>query len=211
MAKDVKLTGSINATDRSYVKDNKTVDLTKGTLTFDGLVSGETLDVNLPATGTISDAKVGVYNVAYSGVTLKDGTGKASNYKLVSPLPTVTVNITKATAPTLKNITVSQKYTVTTEQSKNIGNGGMPADAGTLTYAKGTESKTGSVTVTSWAVDATGKVTYKLSGGAAGDTVTLPVTIGSTNYADATVKVVITLAAKDRLSGYPVKRSNSED
>ena len=103
----------------------------------------------------------------------------------------------KATAPTLKNITVSQKYTVTTEQSKNIGNGGMPADAGTLTYAKGTESKTGSVTVTSWAVDATGKVTYKLSGGAAGDTVTLPVTIGSTNYADATVKVVITLAAKD--------------
>ena len=197
VAKDVKLTGSINATDRSYVKDNKTVDLTKGTLTFDGLVSGETLDVNLPATGTISDAKVGVYNVAYSGVTLKDGTGKASNYKLVSPLPTVTVNITKATAPTLKNITVSQKYTVTTEQSKNIGNGGMPADAGTLTYAKGTESKTGSVTVTSWAVDATGKVTYKLSGGAAGDTVTLPVTIGSTNYADATVKVVITLAAKD--------------
>ena len=197
VAKDVKLTGGINATDRSYVKDNKTVDLTKGTLTFDGLVSGETLDVNLPATGTISDAKVGVYNVAYSGVTLKDGTGKASNYKLVSPLPTVTVNITKATAPTLKNITVSQKYTVTTEQSKNIGNGGMPADAGTLTYAEGTESKTGSVTVTSWAVDATGKVTYKLSGGAAGDTVTLPVIIKSTNYADATVNVVITLTAKD--------------
>ena len=163
VAKDVKLTGSINATDRSYVKDNKTVDLTKGTLTFDGLVSGETLDVNLPATGTISDAKVGVYNVAYSGVTLKDGTGKASNYKLVSPLPTVTVNITKATAPTLKNITVSQKYTVTTEQSKNIGNGGMPADAGTLTYAKGTESKTGSVTVTSWAVDATVNVVITLA------------------------------------------------
>ena len=196
-AKDVKLTGGINATDRSYVKDNKTVDLTKGTLTFDGLVSGETLDVNLPATGTISDAKVGVYNVAYSGVTLKDGTGKASNYKLVSPLPTVTVNITKATAPTLKNITVSQKYSVTTEQSKNIGNGGMPTDAGTLTYTKGAESMTGSVTVTSWAVDSTGKVTYKLSGGAADNTVTLPVIIKSTNYADATVNVVITLTAKD--------------
>ena len=194
-AKDVKLTGGINATDRSYVKDNKTVDLTKGTLTFDGLVSGETLDVNLPATGTISDAKVGVYNVAYSGVTLKDGTGKASNYKLVSPLPTVTVNITKATAPTLKNITVSQKYSVTTGE-KAIGTV-MPADAGTLTYAKGTESKTGSVKVTNWAVDATGKVTYTLSGGAAGDTVTLPVIIGSDNYADATVNVAITLTAKD--------------
>ena len=191
-AKVVKLTGGINATDRSYVKDNKTVDLTKGTLTFDGLVSGETLDVNIPTTGTISDAKVGTYNVTYSGVTLKDGTtGKASNYKLVSPLPAVTVNITKASAPALSDIPVSQKYNVTT--GEKVISSVMPADAGTLTYTKGTESKTGSVTVTSWAVDTTGKVTYTLSGGVAGDTVTLPVTIGSDNYADATANVVITI------------------
>ena len=194
-AKDVKLTGGINATDRSYVKDNKTVDLTKGTLTFDGLVSGETLDVNIPATGTISDAKVGAYNVTYSGVTLKDGTSKASNYKLVSPLPTVTVNITKATAPAPADIPVSQKYTVTTGE-KAIGTV-MPADAGALTYTKGAESKTGSVTVTSWDVDSTGKVTYTLSGGVAGDTVTLPVIIGSDNYENSTVNVKITLTAKD--------------
>ena len=191
-AKVVKLTGGINATDRSYVKDNKTVDLTKGTLTFDGLVSGETLDVNIPTTGTISNAKVGTYNVTYSGVTLKDGTtGKAGNYKLVSPLPTVTVNITKASAPALSDIPVSQKYNVTTGE-KAIG-AVMPADAGTLTYTKGTESKTGSVTVTSWAVDATGKVTYTLSGGKVNDTVTLSVVIKSTNYADATANVVITI------------------
>ena len=195
-AKDVKLTGGINATDRSYVKDNKTVDLTKGTLTFDGLVGSETLDVNIPATGTISDAKVGAYNVTYSGVTLKDGTtGKASNYKLVSPLPAVMVNITKAAALTLADIPVSQKFTTTTGE-KAIG-AVMPTDAGALTYAKGTESKTGSVTIDSWAVDTTGKVTYTLSGGVAGDTVTLPVIIGSDNYADATVKVVISLTAKD--------------
>ena len=194
-AKDVTLTGGINATGRSYVKDNKTVGLTKGTLTFTGLVSGETLDVSIPATGTISDAKAGTYTVTYSGVTLADGTGKASNYNLVGSLPAVTVNITKATAPALADIPVSQKYNVTTGE-KAIG-AVMPADAGALTYAKGAESKTGSVTVTSWAVDATGKVTYTLSGGAAGDTVTLPVAIGSDNYADATVKVVITLTAKD--------------
>ena len=191
-AKVVKLTGGINATDRGYVKDNKTVDLTKGTLTFDGLVSGETLDVNIPTTGTISNAKVGTYNVTYSGVTLKDGTtDKASNYKLVSPLPTVTVNITKASAPTLADIPVSQKYNVTTGE-KVIG-AVMPTDAGALTYTKGAESKTGSVTVTSWAVDATGKVTYTLSGGKVNDTVTLSVVIKSTNYADATVNVVITI------------------
>ena len=194
-AKDVKLTGGINATDRSYVKDNKTVNLTKGTLTFTGLVSGETLDVNIPATGTISDAKVGAYNVTYSGVTLADGTGKASNYKLVSPLPAVMVNITKAAALTLADIPVSQKFTTTTGE-KAIG-AVMPTDAGALTYTKDAESKTGSVTVTSWDVDSTGKVTYTLSGGVAGDTVTLPVTIGSDNYENSTVNVKITLTAKD--------------
>ena len=192
-AKDVKLTGGINATDRSYVKDNKTVDLTKGTLTFTGLVGSETLDVNIPATGTISDAKVGTYNVTYSGVTLVDGTGKASNYKLVGSLPTVTVNITQAAARTLADIPVSQKYTVTTGE-KTIG-AVMPADAGTLTYTKGTATPTS--TVTGWDVDTTGKVTYTLSGGAAGDIVTLPVIIKSTNYADSTVNVVISLTAKD--------------
>ena len=194
-AKDVKLTGGINATDRSYVKDNKTVDLTKGSLTFDGLVGSETLDVNIPATGTISDAKVGAYNVTYSGVTLADGTGKASNYKLVSPLPAVMVNITKAAALTLADIPVSQKFTTTTGE-KAIG-AVMPSDAGALTYTKGAESKTGSVTIDSWAVDTTGKVTYTLSGGVAGDTVTLPVIIGSDNYENSTVNVKITLTAKD--------------
>ena len=196
-AKEVTLTSGINATNRCYAKDNKAVALTKGTLAFTGLVIGETLDVNIPATGTISDATVGTYNVTYSGVTLKDGTtGKASNYKLVGSLPTVTVTISKAATPVLADIPVSFKYTVTTGE-KAIGSV-MPDDAGTLTYSKGTESKTGSVTVTSWAVDpTTGKVTYTLSNGAANDTVTLPVTIVSANYEDATVNVVITLTAKD--------------
>ena len=197
-AKEVTLASGINATNRSYAKDNKTVALTKGTLAFTGLVSGETLDVNIPDTGTIFDTKVGTYNVTYSGVTLKDGTtGKASNYKLVGSLPTVTVTISKAAAPVLADIPVSFKYTVTTGE-KAIGNAGIPADAGTLTYSKGTATKTGTVTVTSWDVDSTtGKVTYTLSGGKAGDSATLFVTIASTNYEDATVNVVITLTARD--------------
>ena len=201
--KDVTLTGGINATDRSYEKDNTTVELTKETPTFTGLVGSEKLDVDIPTTGTISDANAGNgKTVTYSGVTLKNGTtGMASNYKLVSPLPTVTVNITKETAPTLADITVDQKYNVTTEQSKDIGTAGMPEDAGTLTYAKGTASMTGSVTIDSWDVDTNGKVTYKLSNGAVDDTVTLPVTITSTNYADTTVNVVIKLI-KGSSGGY---------
>lgn len=166
-------------------------------LTYDvsGAVNSET-----PAfTGALARAEgknVGDYAINQGTLALADkDTFKAGNYKLTLATTPVNFTITKATAPTLKNITVSQKYTVTTGE-KAIGTV-MPADAGTLTYAKGTESKTGSVTVTNWAVDATGKVTYTLSGGAADNTVTLPVIIKSTNYVDATVNVVITLTAKD--------------
>ena len=108
---------------------------------------------------------------------------------------TLPYTITKAAAPVLDKISVSQKYTVNTQQSKDIGRAGMPADAGTLTYAKGTEAAIAHVS--SWSVNnTTGEVTYTLSG-AAGATVTLPVVITSTNYEDATVDVVITLTDKD--------------
>lgn len=191
-AKEVTIT-SLTAANRSYEKDNLSVALISGTLT--GVITGDTVTIDLTnAKGMMTDANAGTGKaVTVTGVAL--GGDDKGNYKLVGPLPTVTVNITKAAAPTLTNITVSQKYSVTTGE-KAIGTV-MPADAGALTYAKGTESKTGSVTVTTWAVDSTGKVTYTLSGGAAGNTVTLPVTIKSTNYADATVNVVITLTAKD--------------
>ena len=162
--------------------------------TNSGRVTGQIPDFS----GALSRAEgedVGQYDITLGTLALIDhfSSGfKASNYTLKMVSPAVKFEITKADAPTLTNITVSQKYTVTTGE-KAIG-AVMPADAGALTYAKGTQSTTGSVTVTSWAVDATtGKVTYTLSGGAAGDTVTLPVVIKSTNYADATVNVVITL------------------
>ncbi len=184
------ITVTPNAVSKTYGADDPV--LTYG---VSGAVNSET-----PAfTGALARAEgknVGDYAINQGTLALADkDTFKAGNYKLTLATTPVNFTITKATAPTLKNITVSQKYTVTTGE-KAIGTV-MPADAGTLTYTKGAESMTGSVTVTSWAVDSTGKVTYTLSGGAAGDTVTLPVTIKSTNYVDATVNVVITLAAKD--------------
>ena len=99
-AREVTITSGITATNRPYEKNNTTVNLNKSTLTFTNLVAGETLDANVPATGTVDNANVGTgKNVTYSGVTLVNGSGMASNYKLVG-LPTVTVNITKAAAPT---------------------------------------------------------------------------------------------------------------
>ena len=98
-AREVTITSGITATNRQYEKDNKTVNLNKGTLTFTNLVTGETLDANVPTTGTVDNANVGTgKNVTYSGVMLVNGSGMASNYKLVG-LPTVTVNITQAGTP----------------------------------------------------------------------------------------------------------------
>ena len=172
--------------------------------TNSGRVPGQIPDF----TGALSRAEgedVGQYDITQGTLALIDhfSSGfKASNYTLKMVSPAVKFEIKKADAPTLSDITVSQKYTVTTEQNKDIGTAGMPANAGTLTYAKGTAKTTGTVKVDSWSVDATtGKVTYTLSGGAAGDTVTLPVTITSANYNDATVKVVITLTKPSSSGG----------
>lgn len=144
----------------------------------------------------------GMYAIELGDLALKDnGTFKASNYELKMASPAVKFEITKADAPALADITHNQKYNVTTGEKAIVAV--MPDDAGTLTYAKGTtESTTGTVTIDSWDVDpTTGKVTYTLSGGKANDTVTLPVTITSTNYADTTVNVVITLI-KGSSGGY---------
>ena len=103
--------------------------------------------------------------------------------------------ITKAAVPTnLVNVDMMQKYTMT-EGSVSVAQVGMPQDAGTLSYAKKNDATISNVK--DWEVDAkTGKVTYTLSGGAVNDSITLPVTIHSTNYKDATVSIVITLTDK---------------
>ena len=171
------------------------IEVASCTYTGDTLTPDVTLKDDL---GNTIDPKE--YEVSYSSntnagtgtVTIKDAAG--GNYVLNEASTTFT--ITKAAAPTLEDIAISHKHTVTTGE-KTIGSI-MPVDAGALSFTKGTESTTGSVTVSSWAVDAaTGKVTYTLSSGTAGDTVTLPVTISSTNYADTVINVVITLTRRD--------------
>ena len=161
---------------------------------------GQTLaDVNIAATTGWSWMNTGtaVGIPATKNFPAKFTPTDAINYKTVENID-VSVAVSKADAPTLTNITVSQKYTVDTEQSKNIGTAGMPADAGTLTYTAGSSSvTTGTATVSSFTVDSTGMVKYTITGGTDGAVINLPVTIDSDNYAGATVNVVITLTAKD--------------
>ena len=161
---------------------------------------GQTLaDVNIAATTGWSWMNTGtaVGTPATKNFPAKFTPTDAINYKTVENID-VSVAVSKADAPTLTNITVSQKYTVDTEQSKNIGTAGMPADAGTLTYTAGSSSvTTGTATVSGFTVDSTGVVKYTITGGTDGAVIKLPVTIGSDNYENSTVNVVITLTNKD--------------
>ena len=180
---------------------DRTWKITQGTPTYTvptGLTAtfGQKLaDITLPAGWSWMDSTQPVGDASTTPKTFKAKFTPAdtTNYKTVENID-VSVTVGKKTAPTLEDIKHNLLYTTTSTQVANVGRAGMPEDAGTLTYAKGTASTTGSVTIDSWAVDATtGKVTYTLSGGKVNDAVTLPVTIGSSNYADATVNVVITL------------------
>ena len=202
-AKEVTLTGGISATNRAYAVGNRTVGLTKGEATFTGLADGESLDITIPATGTVKDANVGTgKTVTYSGVALADKDGyKASNYTLASTLPDVTVEITKATAPTLATQAKSVKVGVTEQQSVDLSKL-MPSDAGTLTYTLGTATDNDSILETGEetraAVSTDGLYTFTLkSSAAAKQSATVPVTIGSKNYADATATINISVVSKD--------------
>ena len=173
-----------NITDRKW-KDGKTV-----TATVSNKVDND--EVNVTVTGGDQTAVGSLHTATAAGLT----GAQAGNYRLPADKEQ-TYSIGKADACKLLDITVSQKQSVTTEQSKDIGRAGMPADAGTLTYKLGASSVNGTATVNSFTIDENGMVKYTITGGAANDTVTLPVTIGSDNYADSIVNVVITLTDKD--------------
>ncbi len=115
------------------------------------------------------------------------------NYNARTGLEAGTLTINKAAAPTLADRKVNCKYTLTGGKTVDLAD----LVAGATGYTLGeTVGNTGIISDAS--VDATGTLKYTLTGkGSIGDTVTLPVTITSVNYEDATVNVVITMAAKD--------------
>ncbi|MGO5023636.1 S-layer homology domain-containing protein [Lawsonibacter sp. LCP25S3_G6] len=167
-----------------------------GTYTFTGSAITPAFTVKDGDTALTADDYTAVFadniNAGSGKVTVTEKT--TGNYTFSEAQQSFTIG--KAAAPTLDNISVSQKYTVTTQQSKDIGRAGMPDDAGTLTYTKGTMSCGDVVSITDWDVDNTGKVTYTLSSSMP-SRATLRVVISSDNYENATVEVNIELTEKD--------------
>lgn len=200
----VKKAFTIAPTDKLTVEGTAEARAVYGTNISDIVINGLRVRLNntvVPGSWKFSGLEIpsAGTNTAYTAVF----TPESSNYKRITRR--VTPTILKAAVRTLADIPVSMKYNVTTGET-SIKNVGMPVDAGTLVFTKGgTAEKTGSVTITDWNVDTdTGKVTYTLSGGAAGDTVTLPVTIASTNYETSTVNVKITLTNKEEQTALTV-------
>lgn len=200
----VDKTFTIRPTDKLTVEGTADAGAVYGTKISDIVINGLTVRLNgivVPGSWKFSGRQIpnAGTTAAYTAVF----TPESKNYKQITQR--ITPNIRKAAARTLTDIPVSIKYNVTMGEA-SIQNAGMPVDAGTLAFTKGgTAGRTGSVTVMDWEIDRdTGKVTYILAGGAAGDTVTLPVTIASTNYETSTVNVKITLTNKEEQTALTV-------
>ena len=202
----------VTATNRAYDKDIKAVTISEVTFQDSNgnaveLTQGE--DKDYIVTGVMKNANAGDSKTVDVTVTLKSET-----YGLANNTTTTTVNISKADAPTIADVTRSQPFTETNVYTYAPDN--MPEDAGELTFTAGSASTTGNVTVSEFTVSSnSGYVNATLSGGAGGDTVTLPVIIKSTNYADSTVNVVITLTKTAgtgvTISGVPAQNKTYGD
>ena len=185
-------------------------------LTFNGSAQAPTAE----ATGTVNSDAI---SVTVTGAQTNAGTGytatasaltggKAGNYKLPDE-KTTGFSISRASARAIEDVAKNLGYDMTSLTASVAGK--MPENAGTLTYMAGTATTTGNVTVSDFAVDNSGAVAASLSGGEVGNVITLPVTIASTNYADAKVNVVITLIARGDaevgITGVPVSAKTYGD
>lgn len=171
-----------------------------------GLPTVQTYDGNAVAVTITAGSGIkgmGAITVKYNGSTeapsnagsyvvtvdVSDG----GNYNARTGMVIGTLTIDKADAPKLADIKENHRFLLTGEKTVDIKN----LVAGALSYTPGTASGDTGI-IENFFVDANGVVKYTLTGtGVAGNTVTLPVTISSTNYEDTTVNIVITLTEKD--------------
>lgn len=173
---------------KTYTNGDKTATVTE--VTFANLQNGETLalDADFTAAAEFANANAGTRNATLT-VTLSE-TAKAKNYALAENTLAKEFTIAQAAAPTLSNVSKSVTYGDNAQKTASVAEAGMPTDAGTLKYTKGSTSATN----VDWSVGTDGTVTYTISGANAGTVITLPIVISSTNYKDTTVNVVITIA-----------------
>jgi len=180
------------AAGRAYETGNTAVDISGVTFkNSKGEPVALTKGTDYTVSGEMETADAGDGKSVTVTVTLAN-----SDYSLAQNTATTTVNIAKAPAPAAQSIRVEGPITYivavsATEVSQSVA-GMAPEGAGTpLTYNTGAPVKPEGVTVDGFAVSEDGVVSATLLAVEEGQEVTLPVTITSPNYEDATVNVVV--------------------
>lgn len=176
-------------------------DIAEQTFTGSGLAPAVTVN----ATGTIGEYALVIgtdYTVTYSD-NVNAGTAAATvspaangNYTFTVVEKTFTIG--KAAAPTVADTTARYRFSVSGAQTVALA--GLPANAGTMSFALGTVTDGSGILSGTPTVSADGRVTFTLAGQAAyqdGLTATIPVKVTMQNYEDVTVDLVITLINKD--------------
>ena len=105
----------------------------------------------------------------------------------------ITVTVGKADGNNLKTVELTQKYTDASEHTYTPDCSGLPNGQ---TWSYGCESSS-TLLIKKDVSAESGKLTYAISGGKAGDTVTITLKASCNNYEDFTITLTITLTEKD--------------
>ena len=105
----------------------------------------------------------------------------------------ITVTVGKADGNNLKTVELTQKYTDASEHTYTPDWSGLPNGQ---TWSYGCESSSTLLIKKDVSAEG-GKLTYAISGGKAGDTVTITLKASCNNYEDFTITLTITLTEKD--------------
>ena len=161
---------------------------------------GQTLaDVTLPDGWSWMDSSesVGGASVAVKPFKAKFTPTDTANYNTVENIK-LDVTVNKANGGSLKTVELTQKYTDTSEHTYTPDWLGLP-DGQTWSYSSEHSVNNGSkATLTKQDIAAAnGKLTYAISGGKAGDKITITLKASCNNYEDFTITLTITLTARD--------------
>ena len=200
--------GTVNTTPKKYDGNNNATSYVTG-IELNGTVSGETLRFYTSAetggdygihTTTFDGVNVGNHQITGTVVLLSES-ALASNYTFkdkdgnetaTAPF-TAAGEITEADGGNLKTVELTQKYTDTSEHTYTPDWSGLPTGQ---TWSYGCESSSALLTKKDVAAE-NGTLTYAISGGKAGDVITITFRASCNNYADFTITLTITLTEKD--------------
>ena len=161
---------------------------------------GQTLaDVTLPDGWSWMDSSesVGGASVAVKPFKAKFTPTDTANYNTVENIK-LDVTVNKANGGSLKTVELEQKYTDTSEHTYTPDWSGLPSGQ-TWSYSSEYSVSNGSIAkLTKQDIAAAnGKLTYAISGGKAGDKITITLKASCDNYEDFTITLNVTLTEKD--------------